>query len=256
MISTTNYVARKYGVRSAMPGFIGKKLCPELIFVKGHYEKYGIVAEQIRSIIREYDPNFSSHSLDEVYLDLTDAAIEKISNSSRIQKSLDSTIGSSSGSLDDATKCGTANTNVIIGLGNKLSPVPPNSKIDTVVSNKTAKNAISMSTLRVAACEVLQEIRQRVATDTGGLTCSAGIANNFLLAKVCADVNKPDGQYELPANKKGRGELFYHVVLYSILLSRVVLYCIVSYCIVFYCICTASYHVLLDCIISYYAIQM
>lgn len=33
MISTANYVARKYGVRSAMPGFIGKKLCPELIFV-------------------------------------------------------------------------------------------------------------------------------------------------------------------------------------------------------------------------------
>jgi DNA polymerase kappa len=28
MISTANYVARKFGVRSAMPGFIGKKLCP------------------------------------------------------------------------------------------------------------------------------------------------------------------------------------------------------------------------------------
>lgn len=28
MISTANYVARKYGVRSAMPGFIAKKLCP------------------------------------------------------------------------------------------------------------------------------------------------------------------------------------------------------------------------------------
>ena len=28
MLSTANYVARKYGVRSAMPGFIAKKLCP------------------------------------------------------------------------------------------------------------------------------------------------------------------------------------------------------------------------------------
>lgn len=28
MLSTANYVARKYGVRSAMPGFIGKELCP------------------------------------------------------------------------------------------------------------------------------------------------------------------------------------------------------------------------------------
>jgi len=34
MISTANYIARRYGVRSAMPGFIGRRLCPELIFVE------------------------------------------------------------------------------------------------------------------------------------------------------------------------------------------------------------------------------
>jgi DNA polymerase kappa len=33
MISTANYVARKFGVRSAMPGFVAKELCPELIFL-------------------------------------------------------------------------------------------------------------------------------------------------------------------------------------------------------------------------------
>lgn len=32
MISTANYIARKYGVRSAMPGFIARKLCPNLVF--------------------------------------------------------------------------------------------------------------------------------------------------------------------------------------------------------------------------------
>lgn len=32
MISTANYIARNYGVRSAMPGFIAKKLCPDLVF--------------------------------------------------------------------------------------------------------------------------------------------------------------------------------------------------------------------------------
>ena len=32
MISTANYVARKFGVRSAMPGFIARKLCPQLVF--------------------------------------------------------------------------------------------------------------------------------------------------------------------------------------------------------------------------------
>ena len=40
MISTTNYKAREYGVRSAMPGFIGLKLCPDLIFVKHDWKKY------------------------------------------------------------------------------------------------------------------------------------------------------------------------------------------------------------------------
>lgn len=39
MISTTNYHARLKGVRSAMPGFIGRKLCPELVFVKPDYDK-------------------------------------------------------------------------------------------------------------------------------------------------------------------------------------------------------------------------
>lgn len=40
MISTANYIARKFGVRSAMPGFIAKKLCPELILIPGNYKKY------------------------------------------------------------------------------------------------------------------------------------------------------------------------------------------------------------------------
>ena len=40
MLSTSNYEARKYGVRSAMPGFIGKELCPELIIVSPNYDKY------------------------------------------------------------------------------------------------------------------------------------------------------------------------------------------------------------------------
>lgn len=39
MISTTNYHARKWGVRSAMPGFIGRKLCPQLVFIRPDFEK-------------------------------------------------------------------------------------------------------------------------------------------------------------------------------------------------------------------------
>lgn len=42
MVSTSNYVARKFGVRSAMPGFLAKKLCPQLIFISPNYLKYKV----------------------------------------------------------------------------------------------------------------------------------------------------------------------------------------------------------------------
>jgi DNA polymerase kappa len=37
--STSNYEARKYGVRAAMPGFIGKKLCPHLTIVPPNFDR-------------------------------------------------------------------------------------------------------------------------------------------------------------------------------------------------------------------------
>ena len=72
MLSTSNYLARKYGVRAAMPGFIARKLCPDLVIVPLHFDKYKAVSAEIRDIFREYDPNFSPMSLDEAYLDLTE----------------------------------------------------------------------------------------------------------------------------------------------------------------------------------------
>jgi DNA polymerase kappa len=71
MISTANYVARRYGVRSAMPGFIGRKLCPQLIFVPCSFDKYTAAAEETRAIFARFDPQFMSGSLDEAYLDIT-----------------------------------------------------------------------------------------------------------------------------------------------------------------------------------------
>lgn len=72
MISTTNYAARKFGVRAAMPGFIGKELCPSLVFVPPNFDKYTRVAQQIRAVFAQYDPDFSAFSLDEACLDISD----------------------------------------------------------------------------------------------------------------------------------------------------------------------------------------
>lgn len=51
-----------------------------------------------------------------------------------------------------------------------------------------------LSTIHEAAQNLLHTIRQHVKNVTG-LTCSAGLASNFLLAKIASDINKPNGQY-------------------------------------------------------------
>ena len=76
MLSTSNYKARQFGVRSGMPGFIGKKLCPQLKIVPPNFDRYRKEAVAIRDIFREYDPNFCPMSLDEAYLDLTDFLLQ------------------------------------------------------------------------------------------------------------------------------------------------------------------------------------
>lgn len=73
VISTCNYEARSYGVRSAMPTSQAKKLCPDLIVVPGDMKKYREVSGQIRDIFRDYCDDIEPLSLDEAYLDVTDS---------------------------------------------------------------------------------------------------------------------------------------------------------------------------------------
>ena len=77
MLSTSNYVARKFGVRAAQPGFMARKLCPDLIIVPCNFKKYSAVGAVVRKIFAEYDPSFSSYSLDEAYLDITEHLVAR-----------------------------------------------------------------------------------------------------------------------------------------------------------------------------------
>ncbi|KAF5180839.1 Dna polymerase kappa [Thalictrum thalictroides] len=130
MISTANYEARKFGVRAAMPGFIARKLCPELIFVPVDFKKYTHYSELTRKVFHKYDPNFIAASLDEAYLDITDVCKAR-------------------------------------GISSE---------------------------------EIAGELRAGVFEETG-LTCSAGVAPNRMIAKVCSDIKKPNGHFVLPNNR-------------------------------------------------------
>lgn len=72
VVAAASYEARKYGIRSAMSGFLARQKCPELIFVKPRFEQYREISHQIREIFREYTHLVEPLSLDEAYLDVTE----------------------------------------------------------------------------------------------------------------------------------------------------------------------------------------
>ena len=71
VVSTACYIARTFGVRSAMPMFQAKKLCPHAVILKPRHSYYGQVARQIRGFMEELTPLVEPLSLDEAYLDLS-----------------------------------------------------------------------------------------------------------------------------------------------------------------------------------------
>lgn len=73
VISTANYPARKFGVRSAMPTGMALKLCPHLTLLPGRYEAYKEASRQIQAIFSRYTSLIEPLSLDEAYLDVTDS---------------------------------------------------------------------------------------------------------------------------------------------------------------------------------------
>lgn len=72
VLSTCNYLAREFGVRSAMPSSHAKRLCPDLIIVPGRMQVYQDVSTKIREIFQRYTHLIEPLSLDEAYLDVSD----------------------------------------------------------------------------------------------------------------------------------------------------------------------------------------
>lgn len=71
VLTTCNYLARKFGCRSAMPTFKAQKLCPELIIIQPNFEHYQTESRKIRRILFNYTPLVEPLSLDEAFLDIS-----------------------------------------------------------------------------------------------------------------------------------------------------------------------------------------
>jgi DNA polymerase IV len=76
VVTSASYEARKLGVRSAMPGFEARRLCPEGIFVPGRMDRYVEISRIVRTIFESFSPAVEPRSLDEAFLDL--AGTEKL----------------------------------------------------------------------------------------------------------------------------------------------------------------------------------
>lgn len=71
VVSAASYEARKFGVRSAISGFLAKKNCPDLIFVRPRFDRYKEISKKIHKIFHDYTDLVEPLSLDEAYLDVT-----------------------------------------------------------------------------------------------------------------------------------------------------------------------------------------
>jgi DNA polymerase IV (DinB-like DNA polymerase) len=71
VVSTSNYVAREFGVRSGMPISRAWKLCPQAVYLPVNYALYAKVSHRIMDLLRKYADRFEQWSIDEAFLDVT-----------------------------------------------------------------------------------------------------------------------------------------------------------------------------------------
>jgi len=71
VVSTCNYEARKFGVKSGMPISKAWKLCPQAIYLLVNYKLYGQVSSNIMAILRRYADKFEQMGFDEAFLDIS-----------------------------------------------------------------------------------------------------------------------------------------------------------------------------------------
>ncbi|XP_072462466.1 DNA polymerase kappa isoform X2 [Notamacropus eugenii] len=211
MLSTSNYHARRFGVRAAMPGFIAKRLCPELTIVSPNFDKYREVSKEVREILADYDPNFMAVSLDEAYLNITEHLEERQNWPEDKRRYF---IKRGTPTENDKPEAAILKAPELNEAALSISPllfedspaqsqqqepeIPSQEHSEEQRDPQVLQNSVIFGT---SAEEAVKEIRFRIKQKTS-LTASAGIAPNTMLAKVCSDKNKPDGQYQIPPNRQ------------------------------------------------------
>lgn len=86
VVTTANYIARKYGVHSAMPIFMAKNKCPKGCFVPPRMERYQEVSNEVFSILYKFTDLVEQVSIDEAYADISNINMEPLEVVMKIKK--------------------------------------------------------------------------------------------------------------------------------------------------------------------------
>ncbi|MGL4991042.1 MAG: DNA polymerase IV [Sarcina sp.] len=90
IVTTCNYEARKFGIHSAMPIYMAKNLCTNVIIVKPRHHRYKEVSGQIFTLLKNMVQKIEQVSIDEAYIDISDKNIDPIKFAMEIKRQIKS----------------------------------------------------------------------------------------------------------------------------------------------------------------------
>lgn len=96
VVAAANYVAREFGVHSAMPAATAKRLCPQAVFLPSRIDRYAAVSRDMQDIFDRFTPLVEPLSLDEAFLDVTGSE-QLFGTALEIGRQIQSAIGSELG---------------------------------------------------------------------------------------------------------------------------------------------------------------
>ena len=146
------------------------------------------MAQRVQEVLKEYDPWFKSYSLDEAYMDLKpyfELRIEKGWCHEEVAKLLRKQFVQQQPQPEPQPQ--PQNTQ----QEKQQRSNPTNS--DEEDEHDEADLPTTSTTSSITPAQILAEMRAKVY-ETTGLTCSASLASNHMLAKIASDINKPNGQ--------------------------------------------------------------
>ncbi|QDE38955.1 DNA polymerase IV [Luteibacter pinisoli] len=117
VVSTANYVARTFGVRSAMPTSEARRLCPQAVYIHPRHDRYAAISAVVFEIFAEVTPMIEGLSLDEAFLDVT-GSLRLFSSIEAMGRKVKETIKARTG-LNASV--GMAHNKLLAKLGSELS---------------------------------------------------------------------------------------------------------------------------------------